>query len=132
MHNKSFKELFYANKYSNIFEKNIPDANKGGDCYEQALHYMQSDLSATLVHGLVTGQGPLEGIIYNHAWCEKNGKIIDMTLPKAAQKSLPIDFYYSIGHITVTYKYTYDQMLEKMNEFGTYGPWEKKLIRNKY
>jgi len=125
---KTFREMMY----SNIFEKYIPDANKGGNCYVKALHYMQEDPSATLVHGLVDGQGPLEGITYNHAWCEKSGKIIDMTLQKSAQKSIPIDLYYKIGNIKTTYKYTYDEMLEKMDEYGTYGPWEKKLINNKY
>ena len=44
-------------------KKYIPDANKGGDCYVKALHNMQSDPSATLVHGLVSGQGHLEGIV---------------------------------------------------------------------
>jgi len=117
---------------SNLFEKYIPDENKGGDCYVKALHYMQSDPSATLVHGLVDGQGPLEGITYNHAWCEKGGKIIDMTLPKSIQKSIPVELYYKIGNIKTTYKYTYEEMLEKMEEFETYGPWEKVLLKNKY
>jgi len=128
----TFKNILYKSLVNLFEDRNIPAANKGGDCYKKASDYMQSDHSATLVHGLVTGQGPIDGIIYNHAWCEKSGKIIDLTLPKQAQKSLPIEFYYEIGHIKTTYKYNFDEMVKKMDEYGTYGPWEKKLLNNKY
>jgi len=114
-----------------LFEA-IPQENQGGDCYEQALHYFQRDTGSTLVHGLVNGQGALEGILYNHAWCEKGSKIIDMTLPKDVQKSLDINLYYAIGGIQTTYKYNRKEAMEKLNEYETYGPWEDKLISNKY
>ncbi len=117
-----------------LFEA-IPKANKNGDCYEVAYKYFNSKASnkkLRLVHGLVRGQGALEGIIYNHAWVEDGNKIIDMTLDKKVQKSLPKVLYYAIGQIKVTYEYTYSEHIEKVNEYGTYGPWEKKLLSNKY
>ena len=44
-----------------------------GDCYEAAGKYMMGsclrnpDCGLILVHGEVSGQGPLEGITYGHA-----------------------------------------------------------------
>jgi len=113
-----------------LFEA-IPKENMGGDCYQQALNYFNMN-DCDLVHGLVSGQGALTGIVYNHAWCENKGKIIDMTLPKDIQKSIPIDAYYALGKIEITYKYNRESANEKMVEYGTYGPWEKDLINNRY
>jgi len=111
--------------------ESIPVKNKNGDCYQKALNYFNSH-DCTLVHGLVDGQGALEGITYNHAWCEKGGKIIDMTLSPTVQKSLPMEIYYAIGNIKTTFKYNKKEAQKKMLEYGTYGPWEKKLLDNKY
>ena len=55
-----------------------------------------------------------------------------MTLPKEVQDSLPIGVYYALGNIKTTFKYSFDELLEKAQEFETYGPWEKVLIKNKY
>ncbi len=116
----------------------IPKANQGGDCYEVSYQYFQKNAlrndKLRLVHGLVTGQGPLEGIVYNHAWVEDGNKIIDMTLPTKLQKSLSKSMYYKIGKIKESnvYKYNYNEVIEKSLEYKTYGPWEKKLLRNKY
>ena len=115
-------------------EDPIPKKNQGGDCYVLAYQYITShpNKNLKLVHGLVTGQGPLEGIIYNHAWVEDGNKIIDLTLPKPLQKSLTKDQYYKIGKIKTVYKYSYKEVLDKSMEYQTYGPWEKKLLQNKY
>lgn len=124
-----FKEYFKTS----IFES-IPKENTGGDCYVKALQYMQANYkkSLRLVHGLVRGQGALEGVVYNHAWVEDKNQIIDMTLPAKLQKSLDKDLYYAVGHIKTTYSYTHKEMTKKMLDVGTYGPWEKKLLSNKY
>lgn len=124
----SFKEIVFAQE---ILE-GIPSKNKNGDCYVKAYRYQESNPEVTLVHGLVAGQGPLAGIVYNHAWCEHNGKIIDMTLKPEVQKSLPIELYYAIGNIKVFFKYNNEERIEKVLDSGVYGPWEKKLKNNKY
>ena len=112
----------------------IPKENQNGDCYILAYKYMTShpNKNLKLVHGLVTGQGALENIVYNHAWVEDGNKIIDLTLPKPLQKSLSVNQYYKIGKIKTVYKYSYNEVIDKSLEFQTYGPWEKKLLRNKY
>ena len=116
----------------------IPKKNQNGDCYIKAYQYFQANAfknnNLILVHGLVTGQGPLEGIVYNHAWIEDGNKIIDLTLPPKLQKSFSKSKYYKIGKIKESnvYKYNYNEVIEKSIEYKTYGPWEKKLLRNKY
>lgn len=118
--------------FKSYISESIPEANKNGDCYIQAYNYISNNPKVVLVHGLVHGQGALEGIIYNHAWCEDGNKIIDMTLPVKLQKSLSKDLYYAIGQIETVHKYTYEEMIEKVVEEGTYGPWDPKLKKNKY
>jgi len=114
------------------YHDDIPDANQGGDCFQVALNYMMSHKSKRLklCHGLVTGQGNIEGIVYTHAWVEDNQIVIDETIPI----KLPKKMYYEIGQIDKknVYCYTYEEMSRKVTEFKTYGPWEKKLLRNKY
>ena len=58
----------------------IPEENKHGDCFVVALHtFLENPKRYVLVHGVVTGQGPLEGIEYCHAWVidDSNDIVID-------------------------------------------------------
>jgi len=118
-----------------LLESPIPKKNQGGDCFVVSYQYFQKNAlrndKLRLVHGLVTGQGAIEGIVYNHAWVEDDNMVIDKTLPKNMQK-IPKSLYYKMGKIKTTYKYNYEEVLEKVVEIGTYGPWETKLLRNKY
>jgi hypothetical protein len=102
----------------------IPDENKNGNCYQAALHkFMEDPQRYTLVHGVVTGQGPIAGMQYGHAWVEDGNAVIDMTLPKHLQ-SLPKDLYYAMGHIDITRRYNAHQVLKMLDRYGTYGPWD--------
>lgn len=103
-----------------------------GDCYYQAYKYQEQNPNVTLVHGLVDGQGKLKGIIYNHAWCEDGDNIIDMTLNPNLQKIINKQLYYLLGNIKTTYRYTFQDRLEKSLKIGTYGPWEDVLLKSKY
>ena len=129
-------------KYSKFLVEGIneiPDENKNGNCYQQAYDYFMSNCfknkSLKLCHGLVTGQGTIKGIVYNHAWCEDelHNIVYDMTMPDWAQH-LPIDFYYKLGKINpdTVFKYDLDQVRNKIIEFKTYGPWEDILLNNEY
>ena len=100
-----------------------------GDCYEAAGKYMMEaalqgdEKKLILVHGEVTGQGPLEGIKYGHAWVEKGGMVID----KSNGRDLRIakEMYYAIGRIgTNVHKYTMKQFRRKTVQTGIWGPWD--------
>jgi hypothetical protein len=105
----------------------IPEENQHGDCFVVALHkFMENPRRYTLVHGVVSGQGPLEGIEYCHAWVidENTDKVIDMTLPSGRQK-IPVELYYYIGRIEITREYKASDVAKMVDKYGTYGPWDK-------
>ena len=104
---------------------NIPEENKNGNCFVVAFNEVvhNPDMGYKLVHGIVTGQGAIQGLQYCHAWVEKDGKVIDKTLPTHMQE-FPLEFYYAIGNIKKVKKYTYKQTLENACKYETYGPWD--------
>lgn len=108
----------------------VPQENKHGDCYVQAFRqFMQDPSRYVLVHGVVTGQGPLEGIEYCHAWVLDGDTVIDRTLDPEMQR-LPKALYYYIGQIEITREYDLKAVRKMTAEFGTYGPWDD--IFNRY
>lgn len=105
----------------------IPEENKHGNCFVVALHkFMENPNRYTLVHGIVTGQGAIEGIQYCHAWVidESTDMVIDMTLPSGSQK-IPVSLYYYVGKITITREYKASEVSKMLDKYGTYGPWDK-------
>ena len=106
----------------------IPDANKGGNCYQVAFDCLMdlgsNDDNVRLVHGVVTGQGAIEGIEYCHAWVEDGDEVIDGTMPPK-YRILPKDIYYALGNVGITKKYSRKQALAKALFTGHYGPWDK-------
>lgn len=111
----------------------VPDANKHGNCYEIALKkmmefYTNGVKNIKLVHGVVTGQGNIEGIEYGHAWIELNGTVFDFSNNREIVMSKKK--YYELGNIKITKEYSYDDMLKQITKHETYGPWDK--VFNKY
>lgn len=105
----------------------IPEENKHGNCFVVALQkFMENPKRYTLVHGIVTGQGPIEGIQYCHAWVidEPTDMVIDMTLPSGSQQ-IPVNLYYYVGKITITKEYKAAEVSKMLDKYGTYGPWDK-------
>lgn len=105
----------------------IPEENKHGNCFVVALHkFMENPKRYTLVHGIVTGQGAIEGIQYCHAWVidEPTDRVIDMTLPSGSQQ-IPVSLYYYVGKITITREYKASEVSKMLDKYGTYGPWDK-------
>lgn len=111
----------------NVDLSEIPEENQHGDCFVVSLNkFMEDPKKYTLVHGVVTGQGPLEGIQYNHAWVEdKFGDVYDETLSFPFNNGLSQEFYYGLGKIEITRKYNAEQVLKMLDKYGTYGPWDK-------
>lgn len=102
----------------------IPEENKHGDCFVVALNtFLKNPRRYRLVHGVVTGQGPLEGVEYCHAWVLDGDTVIDNTLPSNLRK-LPMDLYYMIGNIQITREYDAEDVRDMLDEYETYGPWD--------
>jgi hypothetical protein len=106
----------------------IPSKNKGGDCYEasgrQILDNQYKDKDLVLVHGIVTGQGAIEGIQFGHAWVEKGNTVIDKSNGRSIE--LPKAVYYALGKIKKTKRYTVAEAVKKMLDTGHFGPWDLK------
>ena len=100
-------------------------SNDGGDCFVVALQNVMVDKDLYLCHGIVSGQGPLTGIRFAHAWNEtQTGYVIDQS--NGNDVCMPRDAYYALGQINpdeVRY-YNFDEMARKVVEYETYGPWD--------
>jgi hypothetical protein len=103
-----------------------------GNCYEVAANYVMDNSlfsrggltqGMVLVHAEVTGQGPIEGLKYGHAWAEVGGIVIDNSNGNNIQ--LPVEVYYRMGQVgSNVYKYTPEEVRRWMIDSETYGPWE--------
>lgn len=102
----------------------ISPENMGGDCFVQAVENAMADSSLLVCHGIVHGQGALEGIVFPHAWNEDNGIVIDTS--NGHDIVMPVDAYYAIGRIDPAdvRKYDNGQMMREVVRTGTYGPWD--------
>ena len=105
----------------------IPEENKGGNCFQVAAETVESHPSYKLVHAVVSGQGPLKGIKYLHAFAldESRGVVIDNTQKNPALREMIAGLYWYIGKIELYREYSYEQMLNNLVKFQTWGPWDK-------
>lgn len=112
-----------------------------GDCYEAAGCYVQDAAltgdadNLTLVHGVVSGQGPLEGRRIGHAWVEVEERapgfpisvwlVVDRSMGR--NLVLPRDMYYRVGQIEPAEctRYTPEEMTVRALKHGHWGPWEE-------
>jgi hypothetical protein len=99
-----------------------------GDCYEAAAKLLYAHRSCpgiVLVHGTVTGQGPIAGMRYGHAWIEIGDVVLDPSNGRfvCARKSA----YYAVGEINEPLtRYAFEEAARQMLETRHYGPWEKR------
>jgi len=148
---REINELVENDEEVNV--NDIPDENKGGDCYEASGKYiMDNDFTndnekLILVHGEVTGQQALNGIRFGHAWVEKevdepminthpnmqlseqqikDFRTIVIDKSQGRNIEMPKVMYYSIGNINPenTIRYTPEEVRRKIAEHGDWGPWD--------
>ena len=96
-----------------------------GDCYQAAGRLIMEYISnGKLVHGMVNGQGRLNGIRFGHAWVEVGGKVLDHS--NGQKRSLPKEVYYALGRIKPSEckYYKYQDAAKLMASKGHWGPWE--------
>ena len=107
-----------------------------GDCYEAAFNWIfehcilntadrRGDPGIFLVHGEVTGQGPIEGVLYGHAWVEDGDLVIDQSNGRNLRMSRAD--YYRRGRIGDNlHRYTPEEARRKILATRVYGPWDLK------
>lgn len=102
-----------------------------GNCYQAAAEYLldhgnRLGPAARLVHGMVSGQGPVAGMRFGHAWVEVGEEVIDPSNGRLVR--LHREHYYFLGQIReaeIT-RYSHAETREKLLDFLHYGPWENK------
>lgn len=130
-----------------LFSRNI-GKKPCGKCFENSGRWMLNNTvpGARLVHGYVTGQGPIEGVRYAHSWIEVPGQpiedsqgvlsredtdyfsreAIDVTTDERYQNPVRLSaaLYRAIAQADVQAEYTREQALDLMTEHSHWGPWE--------
>jgi len=111
-----------------------------GDCYQAAANYLsrlgpKESEGHTLVHGIVSGQGPLEGKRLDHAWVEAEQPVpggsltIVLVIDVSQGKNLllPRDLYYRIGRVNPAEctRYTPEEAMINMLRSKHFGPWNE-------
>lgn len=121
--NKDVHYFYYKNPSM------ISETKKGkGDCFHVAgrnvLDAPSDDLK--LVHAMVTGQGPLEGKRFAHAWNEIGDVVLDYS--NGRKIVMRKDQYYKLGNVDTSPGNiaVYDGMdaIKNMAKYKHWGPWD--------
>jgi len=110
--------------------KMINKTKTNGDCYATHGNFVMDESSDyTLCHGVARIR--TDGTPYGHCWIESGGVAIDKS--NGVNVELPIELYYALGNIPVDgykiYKYKRKEVIEKILEYGHWGPWDYKPPR---
>ena len=97
-----------------------------GDCYYVALLLvadMSDESGHLLCHGTCTGNGPIEGIEFGHAWVEYGNVCIDKANGKNGvfEKSV----YYEAGTVRDVRRYKPSEVRRMMRKHKHAGPWDE-------
>lgn len=101
-----------------------------GDCYEAAaklIMFGELSSSARLVHGNVTGQGPVAGIRFGHAWVEIGDVVLDHS--NGHHIAMSREEYYRIGRIKNPRRYSREYARIFLIHRRHYGPWRGDPLR---
>ena len=98
-----------------------------GDCYPAGGRLIMSffgDKEHKLVHGMVNGQGALEGMRYGHCWVESRDTVLDHS--NGRKLEIPTQVYYALGRVNPKEckYYTAEEAAKFMVDEGHWGPWE--------
>tara|TARA_B100001564_G_scaffold351843_1_gene358292 strand:- start:1434 stop:2123 length:690 start_codon:yes stop_codon:yes gene_type:complete len=98
-----------------------------GDCYQAGGRLIMNffgDKNHKLVHGMVNGQGALEGKRYGHCWVESSNSVLDHS--NGRKLEVPKKVYYALGRVKPSQckYYTPEQAAKFMVDKGHWGPWE--------
>ncbi len=95
-----------------------------GLCYTAAKRWVSlvKNTDWVLVHGTVWSERV--GKRVNHAWCERNDQVVDLTLP-VGMRIIEREEYYQITQPEVSKVYSSDDSLMLSIKNGHDGPWDE-------
>ncbi len=98
-----------------------------GNCYTIAGYYIIDNNvpEMLLCHGIVAGQGPLEGKQIGHAWIEVGDVVFDYS--NGNRVVTRKERYYEIGKITRVKRYSKKEAARMMLLHKNFGPWDKSV-----
>lgn len=96
-----------------------------GDCFETAAELQGQIPGSTLVHAAITGQGPIEGLIYVHAWVEAGGLVFDRS--NGNNILMPVEEYRGLARLQFAVEYGRIEAAGEMLLTEHYGPWAPEL-----
>ncbi len=117
------------------------DTSWKGNCYKNAIDLMidPSKVNFNLdsnqlvvVHGIVSGNGPLKGHKIAHAWLEDNNYCYDQDAISNNIIQLEKRFYYITGEIQIkdTRRYKKEDVIENLLTYSHTGPWDRNIMKH--
>ncbi len=101
----------------------------GGDCYRVAGNMAVDNPHMKLCHGIVTGHGPLNGLLIGHAWVEVGDIVIDYS--NGHKVTTRKEKYYDKGKITDVVRYKGCNVADLLLSHQNYGPWDERVTLEK-
>jgi hypothetical protein len=103
-----------------------------GQCFTNTLAALQGwhshgFSSYIMVHGIVRGQGKIDGLFHGHAWLEFNAHGFEFVVDPSYTSVMPKDDYYQLGHISYTKRYTFPEAFDLLCQTSHCGPWDDKI-----
>lgn len=104
-----------------------------GRCFDNVNEYFLANIKdhpeLKIVHGLMTGQGHIEGYIHAHAWLQYSLDNVLIAIDPSYKVYYPWGFYMSIGRNKGYTVYTAEDYYNMQVEYGTVGPWKLEYDR---
>jgi len=107
-----------------------------GDHYYMGDYPLDKRSNFHMVHAIVTGQGEIQGLDYEHAFIvdtkgsnDVNDHIV-IDFSKGNEVVLPKVFYYALGNVREVGVYSSEETRGNLLKFKHFGPWYDKPERH--
>jgi len=101
--------------------------NDLGDCFARCYEFIiQKDLDSgfRLIHGLIIGQGEIEGVEHGHAWIEVDGNVFDLEYGV----HMKVRDYERLARLVIKRTYSVEDALNYGAYHEHYGPWDREIF----
>jgi hypothetical protein len=104
---------------------------KKGNCYRLAAQWVMNNREHKLVHAEVTGEGPIKGIRYGHAFTTfTDESLSERVFDPSGEVKMSKAQYFKRGKINPDeiIEYSHEEVLENILKHETWGPWTEKAL----